>query len=452
MKINDSGQRFDGMDKNKPAHTKEIISKDPDNEPMEIVDIENSKRLGRKKIKDVIEDNSNISASVSKKTMTHFEAGSTGIVRRPVPPEPPAFPQDEGAHPGVKTEWWYVNGHLEDDTGRKYGFHDALFDTPNAIWGRYNVEIPGMPGATQLDTAFLDLDAKTHIESRKLRFHMPGTEHDGLTKGRLDCSFSSSLGEWSLKRIDEKTIEFQKPLPDGELKMKLYESKPPIMMGGEGEILMGPKGLSKYYTHSQLKAEGSITRSGETHKIKGSVWMDHQWGDMSMYDPWRGWDWFGIQLDGGTQLNMFHFRNEDGSSLQTTVGISRPDGSQEHLDDFKITPGAVWNSPETEAAYPLEWILEIPSKQAKFYVKPLMKEQEIPGTWPYTDRDLAIVPTYWEGACDITGNFEGKPVKGKAYVELVGYEEQRGDMESAIKKLNMQVVGSLTDSRRNPRA
>jgi predicted secreted hydrolase len=243
------------------------------------------------------------------------------------------------------------------------------------------------------------------------------------------------MGKWQLTRKDPSTVELRKPVPGGELQVLLRESKPPLMMGGEGEIAMGPKGLSKYYTLSQLSAEGTLTRNGETESLKGSVWMDHQWGDMSMCDPWRGWDWFGIQLDDGRQLNAFRFRNDDGSSLQTTLGISNADGSQEHLSEFKVTPGGYWTSPATGASYPLEWTIEIPAKKALLQVKPSFKDQEIPGSWPYTGKYLNAIPTYWEGDCIVTGTLDGKEVKGRAYMELLGYEEESGTVEDALREL-----------------
>ncbi|MCA9480321.1 MAG: hypothetical protein KC545_08175, partial [Nitrospira sp.] len=29
--------------------------------------------------------------------------------------------------------------------------------------------------------------------------------------------------------------------------------------------------------------------------------------------------------------------------------------------------------------------------------------------------------TYWEGAVDVTGTWQGRPVDGRGYVELTGY-------------------------------
>ncbi len=37
------------------------------------------------------------------------------------------FPQDHGAHPRYRNEWWYVTGNVNDKTGRHYGYQVTLF-------------------------------------------------------------------------------------------------------------------------------------------------------------------------------------------------------------------------------------------------------------------------------------------------------------------------------------
>jgi len=37
------------------------------------------------------------------------------------------FPEDHGAHPGYRTEWWYYTGNLRSETGDFYGFQLTFF-------------------------------------------------------------------------------------------------------------------------------------------------------------------------------------------------------------------------------------------------------------------------------------------------------------------------------------
>src|SRR5205807_10440677 len=37
------------------------------------------------------------------------------------------FPADHYSHPDFKTEWWYYTGHLETESGKKYGYKVTFF-------------------------------------------------------------------------------------------------------------------------------------------------------------------------------------------------------------------------------------------------------------------------------------------------------------------------------------
>ena len=37
------------------------------------------------------------------------------------------FPADHYSHPDFKTEWWYYTGHLESDSGKRYGYQVTFF-------------------------------------------------------------------------------------------------------------------------------------------------------------------------------------------------------------------------------------------------------------------------------------------------------------------------------------
>jgi predicted secreted hydrolase len=336
------------------------------------------------------------------------------------------FPKDEGSHPEAKTEWWYLNGHLEDDQNRTYGIMHALFDMPDAIHGRYNVDLPLMPGATALDTGLTRETEGIHTQTQRFHPQSPFSRlHKGLTEGKLDESFTDDNGTWRMKRTGPKTIHVSGPTGEGQVDLTMTEMKPPLLMGGEGEIKMGPKGLSKYVTYPRLDVEGTLTVDGENRPVHGQAWVDHQWGDMQMYNGYDGWDWFGIQLENDTQINAFRFRDEDGGNAHATVGISRPDGSQDVSEDLRLTAGEGWTSDKTGATYPLSWHVNIPDKQISLEVEPILKDQEMVGTPPYSYPKLALIPSYWEGGVWVHGTVEGEEVKGRGYMELVGYEGDR---------------------------
>ncbi len=38
-----------------------------------------------------------------------------------------SFPADHYSHPDFKTEWWYYTGHLETESGKRYGYQVTFF-------------------------------------------------------------------------------------------------------------------------------------------------------------------------------------------------------------------------------------------------------------------------------------------------------------------------------------
>ena len=38
-----------------------------------------------------------------------------------------SFPGDHGPHPAFATEWWYLTGNLQTDSGRRFGYQFTIF-------------------------------------------------------------------------------------------------------------------------------------------------------------------------------------------------------------------------------------------------------------------------------------------------------------------------------------
>ncbi len=63
--------------------------------------------------------------------------------------------------------------------------------------------------------------------------------------------------------------------------------------------------------------------------------------------------------------------------------------------------------------YPARWQMRVPSLQLDVDIEPRLADQE-----------LDTSTRYWEGASTVRGTRDGKPITGKAYVELVGYAKR----------------------------
>ena len=84
------------------------------------------------------------------------------------------------------------------------------------------------------------------------------------------------------------------------------------------------------------------------------------------------------------------------------------------LEDIILQPQSQWTSPNSDARYPASWVLEVPLAQLALTLQPVLEDQEL-----RTEKSTQV--TYWEGAVDAKGTYQGVPLRGAGYVELTGY-------------------------------
>ena len=181
-------------------------------------------------------------------------------------------------------------------------------------------------------------------------------------------------------------------------------------------VLNGDAGLSRksstidsasyYYSITRLQTEGVITIDGKDSVVTGLSWLDREWS--------TSWDWFALQLSDGTDLMLYNIRKQDGSADETSSGtITFPGNRSERLyqSDFEIIVRDTWDSPKG-GTYPSRWTVRLPERNLELDILPVIADQE-----------LFTMVRYWEGAVDIAGRHEGRPVHGRGYVELTGYAE-----------------------------
>src|SRR5438067_4810407 len=88
-----------------------------------------------------------------------------------------SFPRDHGTHDEYKTEWWYYTGHLETDTGKRFGFELTFF--------RVGIVPPGGQTATQWDLRNLSLAhfAISDIDGNNFRYYEKLNRSSPFTAG-----------------------------------------------------------------------------------------------------------------------------------------------------------------------------------------------------------------------------------------------------------------------------
>ena len=166
-----------------------------------------------------------------------------------------------------------------------------------------------------------------------------------------------------------------------------------------------------------MKTEGSVFIEGNKIKVTGSSWMDHEFSSNPLNPKLVGWDWFSLKLDNQTEIMLYQLRQKDGGIDPHSSGtFISADESSQNISKFSISPKSSWTSEHTQATYPAIWEIYLPESNTHLQVTPDFSDQEL-----YNLR--SIQGSYWEGSVTIKGTMKGKPVTGKGYVELVGYEK-----------------------------
>lgn len=144
--------------------------------------------------------------------------------------------------------------------------------------------------------------------------------------------------------------------------------------------------------------------------------MDQEFSSAYLEPGLVGWDWFSLQLSDGTDVMVFLLRREEGG-LSTASSGTFVDGDGNAMglsrEDFTVTPGTRWESPRSEAVYPIGWTLVLHPLDLHLELTAAFPDQEME-----TDETTGV--TYWEGSVSVTGTRKGAPVDGNGYLEMTG--------------------------------
>lgn len=300
-----------------------------------------------------------------------------------------SFPQDHRAHLGYRTEWWYYTGHLEGAEER-FGFEFTIFKIER-----------------QEQTLYLFHCALTHPEGflfdEKIQRAFPGLA------GQQGASLVVENNRLS---IQGKRHRLQSTCKDMKLSLELSHQRPPVIHGQEG---ISPKGASAgnashYYSLVDLKGSAELEFEGQTRQLDAQVWMDHEWGSNFLEKHQMGWDWATLSLDSGLKLMLFRIRQEGSPDFYWGTWIPA-EGSERPYREFKLIPQGSWTSPKSGATYPASFRVE--AQEGWLELTPWRPNQEL--------RTPVAGMAYFEGAIDVTGQWQGKEVSGLGYLEMTGY-------------------------------
>ena len=380
------------------------------------------------------------------------------LVAAPAAPPPASRPAPApaghfgvAAHGNVNIEWWYVNAHVTTDTGRHLALIGSFFRFGS---GANPLDGSPMPRAHYLIYAVTDLDAKTQrpysladatmVNLLKqfgplLAAQNPGDKSmqaflTDLNNGKLPPPSQEIAGKSSvvnspfhiaygmdntLTATNSANTAFDLNLNAGgpdKIHLTLHSEKPPMAVGGKGETGLKTATDMYYFSLTRCAVSGTIdTGSGPEKIVGGAGWFDHQWGN-SWVASNDGWDWWGVQLDDGTDILFFRQRDlKTGRIFYPLATFMDRDGHQSVTKNIVFTPDpkALWKSPASGVTYPLGWTIKFPDKNLQLHITAEVQNQEMPILGPGAG--------IWEGLCDVSGSRKSTSVQDVAYMELVGY-------------------------------
>ncbi|MEJ2229728.1 MAG: lipocalin-like domain-containing protein [Nitrospirales bacterium] len=328
------------------------------------------------------------------------------------------FPRDHGSHEQFQTEWWYFTGHLSATNGRRFGYELTFFrrgiDYPEA-WSN--------PSAWSMRHLYFAHFALTDEADDRFQF-AEKLSRAGINKaGAQADSLHVWIDRWSVKAVsaDHRQFHLQAQAKSFSIDLTVESRKPPVIHGTNGVSRKGqhPEHTSHYYSLTRLQTDGSVVVDGTRLTVKGTSWMDHEFGSADLAEGLVGWDWFSLQLENNYDIMAYGLRREDGTfDPASSATLVSPNGSPTSLslEEIRVRVQRHWTSPVSGARYPNQWSFSIPSEAVELTISPRMAQQEL-----VTRRSTGV--TYWEGAVDVTGLWKGRDIHGQGYVELTGYAE-----------------------------
>ena len=349
-----------------------------------------------------------------------------------------AFPRDHGAHVGSAIEWWYVTGWLtaavapdpaKVDTRSLTGFQITFFRSRTGL----AQALPGRLAPRQLlfaHAALTRLDAavgRRHRHGQRMARWNGDPARPAVHAGSADTDLA--LAGWRLWR--DPATAGAGHVPAGvepgyraavwvteagfALQLQLQPTQPILLQGQAGYSRKGPAPAqaSHYLSQPQLDVQAQLTLDGHQQALRGRAWLDHEWSNSLLAGDAVGWDWIGINLEGGGALTVFVLRRADGSALWAGGGhraasagaLPRNFGPNE----VQMRPGRIWTSPATGGRYPVAWRIETPV--GAFELAALLDEQEL-------DSRASTGAVYWEGLAELRDSTGRRA--GLGYLEMTG--------------------------------
>ena len=373
---------------------------------------------------------------------------------------------DESSRKDFPIEWWFVQGHFENGKSGASRFMVSLFrhalewagisagnayslliSVLNESSGRAvsvsqidPATIPFLATALRIaPPAGLDPIAVRALTAEIAEYGLPKSIRSLPGASVQSTPLRATWGDFELSQTEDHfALAFTEPETERRCSFRLTPKRPRFHLA-DVEVANG--GSMDYASYTRLALEGDV--DGEA--VLGEAWLDHQWGSQGWFvagdntEQIFGWDWLGIQLENGGELLVMVIRDQRSrAALCQYAVLVEENGTSRLFRDAVIEPLSCWTSPVTHASYPVACRVLIPSLELSLDFEPLVVDQEI-----------AVFPpirAVWEGAGRIEGCWSGRPIRGRARLELHGYAyllDLEEHLEKAVSRVRADIESFL---------
>ncbi len=310
------------------------------------------------------------------------------------------FPEDHGAHPEFRIEWWYLTANLRGDDGQDYGVQWTLFRSALAPEAGSGWKTPQIWMGHAAVTS-----AQEHRFAQKLA-------RGGIGQAGVETApFEAQIDDWSLRSLSGTgdpldAVELQARGADFAYDLTLQADGPLVLQGDDGFSVKSPSGeASFYYSQPFYDVTGTLTLPDGDVGVTGQAWLDREWSSQPLAEDQEGWDWLSLHFDDGSKLMGFGLRDASGGHFTSATWVS-PAGEVTAYGDGALTLEPLETVEVADRDVPVRWRVALPARGVMIETTPLN-----PQAW------MGTLFPYWEGPLKFEGSHSGR-----GYLEMTGYE------------------------------
>jgi len=372
-------------------------------------------------------------------------------------------------HRKSSIEWWYLNAHVQNETGAEFSFFVSFFKLAVGV----NPETGEMKFAYSVTWALSDVEGKKYYRDSIIDKVGPEVGLETLRRGKMTTDkrmiaamteileknqlpFPDRLAKteaevsWTSLNLDYQSntlkvkedgsysLALKDEIKDIALTVTFAPKVKPIKHGDDG-VVVGTSGEDMFYYFIPKNEVRGVLRIGdEAHVISGKGWYDHEFAlekektevEVNLLHD-IGWNWISLQISNGIQLTAYdlydrldHFKEAGNWAV-----LIKQDGTPSYPENFKFEPIKSWTSSKTFMSYPIQWRLQVPEYEIDLEVEAVFPEQEF--------ISMLSEPAFWEGRINAKGRIGTEQVEAKGYVEVSG-NAAMNTMESFLKAVTKE--------------